>query len=274
MPDRPTVICTANRKGGCFKTSGIFHLSGAFAADKKRVLLIDMDPQGSLSQTFFGSQKVESLPAERSLAALFDEHGIQRIEDIIYQTHLKGIYICPACDALGKHNDGEPVAGGWKQDVIDQMITEVGHHFDVVLIDTPPNLQLLTWAAMVAADFVITPVIPEEYAAQGLVHVRRFIDGVGAGKNPKIRWLGLLLAMVQSRVSVHAAYEEKLREVYGELVFHTKIPLAAVFKEAVSAKTPVADFNKKTPGARAIGKLYKEITARIQSQAAPVNEAA
>lgn len=274
MSDRPTVICTANRKGGCFKTSGIFHLSGAFAAENKNILLIDMDPQGSLSQTFFGSEKVESMPAERSVAGLFDEQGIQRIEDIIYETHLDGTYICPACDALGKHNDGEPIAGGWKQDVIDQLITDIGDPFDVVLIDTPPNLQLLTWAAMVAADFVITPVIPEEYAAQGLVHVRRFIDGVGTNKNPNIRWLGLLLAMVQARVSVHAAYEEKLREVYGDLVFDTKIPLAAVFKEAVSGRTPVTEFNKKTAGARAVKKLYKEINTRIQSQATPVKKAA
>jgi cellulose biosynthesis protein BcsQ len=98
------------------------------------------------------------------------------------------------------------------------------------------------------------------------VHVRRFIDEIGKTKNPRIRWLGLLLAMVQSRVSVHAAYEQKLREVYGDLVFENKIPLATVFKEAVSAKKPVTEFNAKSVGAQALKKVYGEVMQRIAKQ--------
>ena len=119
---------------------------------------------------------------------------------------------------------------------------------------------------MVASQFVVTPVIPEDYAAQGLVHVKRFIEHVIAKKNPQLRWLGLMLAMVQSRVSIQAAYEESLRDAYGDLVFDAKVPLATVFKEAVAMKTPVTIYKPKTPGARSVTKLHAEILSRVAIQ--------
>jgi chromosome partitioning protein len=234
----PLVLTTCNRKGGCFKTSGIYHLAGAFSEEKKRILLIDLDPQASLSQTFFGPSAIERWPADRSVCALFDDAMPPDPEYIIHQTSIPAISICPACDALTAFNDGRPAECDWQQDVILQLINEVAPHFDLVLIDTPPNLQLMTWAAMAASHFVFTPVIPEDYAAQGLVHVKRFIEQVTARKNSQLRWLGLLLCMVQ-KVAVHKVYEGSLRTAYTDLVFDASVPLAAAFKESVAAKLPL-----------------------------------
>ena len=267
MPKPPLVLTSCNRKGGCFKTSSIFHLAGAYAASGSRVLLLDLDPQASLSQTFFGSVKIEELDPNASIAGLFDDARPAAPEDVIFETHLENIWIAPACDQLGDYNLPKPHEQGLIQDVIAQLIMEVGDSVDVVLIDTPPNLQLLTWAAMAASDFVITPVIPEQYASQGLVHVRRFIEAVVQTKRPSLRWLGLVLAMVQSRVSIHKSFEEKLREGYGDLVFNQTIPLATVFKESVLNKTPVTQFQAKSAGAKALDTLHSEITSRIATPA-------
>ena len=142
----------------------------------------------------------------------------------------------------------------------------LGEHFDCVLIDTPPNLQLLTWSALVASDYCITPVIPEDYAAQGLVHVKRFIRSVKEKSNHRLEWMGLVVAMVQSRLAVHTAYETILRDNYKDFVFQATVPLAAVFKEAIAARTPVSIFKKRVAGAKAIIALADEILERAQQQ--------
>jgi len=267
MSKPPLVLTSSNRKGGCSKTSLIFHLAGAFANSGSRVLLLDLDPQASLSQTFFGSVKIEELEASQSIAGLFDEQQPKAPEDVIFETHLEKVWISPACDGLGDYNLPKPHECGLLQDVISQLIMEVAGSVDVVLIDTPPNLQLLTWSAMAASDFVITPVIPEQYASQGLVHVRRFIEAVVQAKRPSLRWLGLLIAMVQSRVSIHKTFEQKLREGYGDLVFEQTMPLATVFKEAVLNQTPVASFQPRAAGAKALLNLHTEITSRMAASA-------
>ena len=107
----------------------------------------------------------------------------------------------------------------------------------------------------------ITPVIPEDYAAQGLVHVRRFVKEVGA-RNGRLRWLGLLIAMVQ-KVSVHKVYEGSLRTAYAGLVFNTTIPLAAVFKEAVASRQPITHYKRNSAGARAVCLLRDELSTRV-----------
>lgn len=271
MPETPLVVTTCNRKGGCFKTSGIFHLAGALAEDEKRVLLIDLDPQASLSQTFFGSTRIDKLSPGNSICGVFDEAGPPPAEEIIHATDFENIYVSPACDALTEHNHGRPTDCDWRQDAILQLIAEVGPEFDVVLLDTPPNLQLLTWAAMVASNVVFTPVIPEDYAAQGLVHVRRFVESVTQHRNPQLRWLGLLISMVQ-RVAVHKVYEGSLRTAYADLVFETTIPHATMFKEAVASRKPITHYKPKSPGAKAVYAFRDELLVRqsqlIQKQAA------
>jgi chromosome partitioning protein len=136
--------------------------------------------------------------------------------------------------------------------------------YDYVLIDTPPNLQLLTWAGLVAADWCVTPVVPEDYAAQGIVHVKRFIEEVTRLRNSELRWLGLLLCMVQQRLGVHKVYEQVMRDAYGDLVLSTIIPHATLYKEAVSLKAPVPLHKPKHATSKTIAALADEIKTRTQ----------
>jgi chromosome partitioning protein len=264
---RPKLVLTSsNRKGGCFKTSSVYHLGGALAQKGKRVLLVDTDPQASLSQTFFGSVEIEQFKEEESLVALFNDRYDPDPGRIIYETTTENIWIVPGCDGLSIWNQSDPAGFGKYEQAIATFLAGLGEHFDCVLIDTPPNLQMLTWSALVASDFCITPVIPEDYAAQGLVHVKRFIRACKEKSNPRLDWLGLVVAMVQSRLAVHTAYETVLRENYADFVFQTTVPLAAVFKEAIAARKPVSIYKKNTKPAKAIIALADEILERAESQ--------
>ena len=133
-----TTICMINQKGGCGKSSTCFHLAGAFAASRLRVLLVDNDPQGSLSQGFFGSCIVEDLTAEKTMAAAFSDLAIAP-PSIIAATGLNGIDICPANYQLGKYNTPCPEETEMEQFAFQQFLGEM-NDFDIVLIDCPPNL--------------------------------------------------------------------------------------------------------------------------------------
>ena len=263
------IMANLNRKGGCFKTSGVFHLSGYFAGKNKRTLLIDADPQSSLSHSMLGGPTaVETLPIEKTIAAVFDDTFTGDPASLVHPTPHEGIFIVPASEHLAHFALPDPEQHELLGDAIKQFLLEVGQHFDVVLIDTPPNLQLPSWAACVAATHVLTPVIPEEYASQGLVHIRRFINLVRERRNPTLKWVGILLTMVQSRIAVHAAFEKGLRQTYGELVLKTKVPYAAIFKESVTECTPLPLYKpaKRTAGVQAITQLGDEIAKRIKNE--------
>ncbi len=261
MPN-PMVLTSSNRKGGCAKTSSIFHLGAAFSARGLRVLWVDCDPQGSLTQSVFTPQEFERLPDDRAVTALFDDRFNPTPERIIHPTTIENISIIPASGGLTDINHSRPSQQGWLESCLAQFVLEVKDQFDLVLIDTPPNLQLLTWAALAASDFVFTPVLAEDYGAQGLVHVRRFVEEVQIARNPKLRWLGLLLTMVQKRLGIHIAYEQAIREAYGDLVFTVSLPQSTVFKEAVAAKTPVTLYKPSDAGSKAVVQLAEEIAAR------------
>lgn len=275
MSTRPLVITAANRKGGAGKTSLCLHLSGASSSRGQPTLVIDLDPQGSATQAFGGSLLYEQLSDREAVTALFDDTFCGDPSALIRPTRFPNLFYVPASDGLGKVNYPDPKERGFLQDVLRQFLCEVQGRFQVVLIDTPPNLQMLTWAAMVAADYVLTPLVPEDFSAQGLLWVKRFIEGVRESRNDKLRWLGLVLQMVQPRLGVHVAYQEVLKQSYGDLLFRTVIPLAAPIKEAVANRAPVTLFKPRVAGAKLYQQLLDEIVSKVQGvQGAGRREAA
>src|SRR4051812_4612319 len=158
-----------NRKGGVGKTSSVFHLAGSYARTGRRVLLCDLDPQASLSQGFFGPKAVEQLPKERTVAALFDDSLDPTPDDLVYETKFPGIWLAPASNHMDNDNTPRPQEAE-NQETIRDFLDEVKRHFDVILIDCPPNLHLCSWASLLASDFVVVPVIPEDFSSQGLIY--------------------------------------------------------------------------------------------------------
>lgn len=251
-------FCLINQKGGCGKSSTCFHLAGAFAASGLSVLLIDMDPQGSLSQGLFGSTVVESLPRHETTASLFDDSTLfDAHEAIVRPTSFTGITLCAANQTLAAFNTPSPEESGMFQHTVRQFLDDqVG--FDVILIDCPPNLYRCSWTAMLAADYVIIPLPPEDFGTQGLRAVHQAIEGARR-LNPKLRLLGHLVTRHDRRLLVHQTYERRLRELYGDLVLQTVIPEAAAFKVSIACRRPVEFYGPRSSAADLTRRLSREI---------------
>lgn len=256
-----TTICFINQKGGCGKSSTCFHLGGQFAADGYRVLLVDADPQGSLSQGFLGSEYVEYLDSDETLAACFSDRGLYvSLEQLVQPTGVPGLDIICANQSLASFNAPCPETTGLQQFTLGSLLGDVEH--DLILIDCPPNLYQCSWNAMLAADFVVIPIPPEDFGTQGLRAVHQAIDEAQR-LNPRLRLLGHLVTRFDRRLIVHQQYQRKLRDLYGGSVFQTVIPEASAFKVALACRKPVAQFSPRSPASRLTSQLSREILDRI-----------
>jgi chromosome partitioning protein len=256
-------VAFLNRKGGVGKTSCCHHLAGCYAQAGRRVLLVDADPQASLTQGFWGPQRTEALAKEETLACLFND-GIDPDPDrLIFPTSVHGVSLLPSSSHLDTHNLPISCDPGPIQFALRDFLDEVRGDFDVILIDCPPNLYLCSWNALLAADFVVAPFQPEDYGSQGIAAIRGAILKARSRLNPRLRLLGYLLTMVQGRLGLHAAYERQLRQLYGADVFETRIPRAKDFAEAVSARMPITSWKPRSAGAQAIADLAAEIEQRV-----------
>lgn len=264
---RQTTICMINQKGGCGKSSTCFHLAGHFAENGRSVLLIDADPQGSLSQGFLGSSLVENLESSETLTALFDDHLYFRsAQSLPMATPFQRVTLVPANQTLAPQNTPSPELERMKQRALRSFLDEL-NGFDIVLIDCPPNLYLCSWNAMVAADFVIVPVPPEDFGTQGLRVVHQAIDNARR-LNPRLKLLGHLITRSDARLLVHQSYEKKLRDVYGPAIFDVVVPEASAFKVALACREPVTHYSPRSKAAQVMHRLGEEIEHRIVGRSA------
>lgn len=261
----PLIIAMLNRKGGCGKTSTCHHLAGAFAKEGRRVLLVDMDPQASLTQGLFGPQVTESLNPRSTVAALFDDSFDPDPADLIQPTAFEGIKILPGSNELDEFNLPRPQETGEIQLALRQFLRESRDAYEIALIDCPPNLSLCSWSALLAANSVVVPVQAEDYGAQGIVYIQRAFDAALAYHNPHLRLAGYLVTMFNKTLGIHTAYNHQLRTLYGDQVFETTVPLAKDFKEAVAARQPVSYYKPRSAAAKSIRAVADELVARAQS---------
>lgn len=259
--DLMATICLINQKGGCGKSSTCFHLTGWLAVAGYRVLLVDADPQGSLSQGFFGSQHVESLQLNQTLAVAFREQTITESLDLVVSTPFTGVSIIPANHLLARFNAPEPETLGLAQYALDAVL-RCATGYDFTLIDCPPNLYGCSWNALLASDWVLIPVPPEDFGTQGLRAVQQAIDSARK-LNPRLRLLGHIVTRYDGRLVVHRAYDQKLRECYRESVLHTNIPEASAFKVALACRAPVSLHRPSSKAAQAVAALGGEILERV-----------
>lgn len=259
------IISSVALKGGVGKTTLTHHTAGALALSGRRVLCLDNDPQASLSSGLFGPSVVEALAPSETMAALYA--GLDPLpEQVIRPSGIVGLDVIAGHKAAGRYNTPEPYeAPADVQLCLRSFLAEVRGEYDVILIDNPPNLNAASWAALIASDFLVVPVVPEDYGSSSLSPVFESVSLVLTGPNPHLRMLGMVLSMVQPRLAVHQLYEGTLRDQHGDGVFATRIPLAADVKEAISARKPITHYKPRGASAKVFKALADELFARMEA---------
>ncbi len=259
------IVSALNQKGGVGKTSTCFHLAGTLAQLGRRVLLVDADPQSSLTQGFLGPSQTRQLDPVETIAGVLAGDALP--SQAVRSTGLAGVDLVAGSRLAASANVPDPHLADWPAQVaLRDFLAEVRDGYDLVLIDCPPNLHLCSWTALVAADALVVPVMPEDFGAQGLADVQESVARVLAGPNPSLVLAGYLITMISPRRTVHQIYEERLRATYGEDVFETRIPESVDFVEAIARRQPVAQYKARGAGAKAIKALVEELDRRLSER--------
>lgn len=269
----PVTISVINEKGGVAKTTTSVSIGGAYAKVGQRTLLIDCDPQASLTRGLIGSICTDRLPPSSTIAALFDERSFPPAS-LILATGFDNLSLLPGSRRMKAWNRLEPGEYGVRQFALRDLVNDLAGVFDRVLIDNPPNLEFCSFASMTAADYVLCPLQAEDYGAQGIQFVNEAVRIIRASANPRLVLLGYLRTMFQPRSAIHIAYCERLNRDFPGLVFENFIPRAAQFQEAVMAQKPISFYKPKIEAAKACGRIVEEIEARIKRLTADQRECA
>lgn len=262
------VIALLNRKGGVGKSTSTFNLGGTLAKRGRRVLLVDVDPQSSLTQGIFGPESTAAMDPSGTIAAAYAGE-VARPEQVVIPTGFAGLDLVPGSEHSSAFETGRPHEEPWeRQTCLAELLGDLGPSYDHVLLDCPPALGLCSWAALAAADCVLIPVQCEDYGAQGLPLVFKAIEAVRLAVNPRLRPLGLLLTMYAARRSLHQIYGDLLRQQYGDDVLTAVVPEAAEVPESIMLRKPVCHHKPKGAASKAFAALADEVEARLALRAA------
>ncbi len=250
------IIVIANQKGGVGKTTTAINLSAACAMQGKNVLLIDLDPQGNSSISFVESEKVNGSAFE-----LFTEVN-QPWENFIYQTKVERLSIVPSKINLAKLE--AKLVGDF--DAIFRLrdrIEQIRSDYDLIFIDTPPTLGLITVNALVAATHVLIPIQSSYFALEGTDDLLETIEKVRSRPNPDLNLLGVLVTLFDKRTSLSKDVEAHIRNVFGEKAFKTIITRSVRLEESPAHKETIFTFSPNSSGSIEYQKLSKEVLSRV-----------
>ncbi len=281
--EKTRVIVIANQKGGVGKTTTAINLGTALAAVGKQVLVIDVDPQGNAS-TGLGISK-----HQRSVSIYEVITGHAPLHEAIVPTQIPGLHVIPATPELaGAEMElvGVPRRSFRLRDSLDAYLhkfTDSGEksestavstdvtkltHYDYILIDCPPSLNLLTINAMTAASGLLVPLQCEFFALEGLSQLLRTIDLVRGSLNPGLEIQGVVLTMFDKRNNLSEQVAEDVRKHLGEKVYQTIIPRNVRISEAPSHGLPALLYDLKSAGSQAYIKLAGEMIQREKARKA------
>lgn len=249
------VIAVANRKGGVGKTTTAINIATAMAAIGKKVLVVDLDPQGNAT-TSMGLDKRN---------CEFSSYDILinsvSVKDVIKSCEIPNFYIIPSKPALAGA-EIELIDIEKREYILRNALQEIAGDFDYVLIDCPPSLNLITINAFVASGSVIIPLQCEFLALEGLTDLIKNINQIKKGFNPNLKVQGIVLTMYDKRNNLSSMVEKDVRQYFGDLVYQTIIPRSVRISEAPSHGKPILIYDFKSVGAQAYISLAKEVLKR------------
>jgi chromosome partitioning protein len=261
--NRAKIISVTNQKGGVGKTTTTINLGAALAELGKRVLIIDLDPQGNAS-TGLG---IEVEDRDLTTYELLIEDV--SLNELIYKTDQSGLFIVPATVDLSSA-DIELVSNEKRSFLLHDALRQPAmaeFQFDYILIDCPPSLNLMTVNAMVASDSVLIPLQSEFFALEGLSQLMLTIREVRNSANTSLRIEGIVLTMYDARNNLSQQVEQDARDNLGELVFQTIIPRNVRVGEAPSFAMPVISYDSASKGACSVPRPRKRTIGCVKASA-------
>ena len=256
-PAKPaTIIALCNQKGGVGKTTTTINLGAALVELGRRVLLVDFDPQGSMTVGL----GVNAHELDQSIYHVLMDREIA-LKDLIMSTGVEGLDLVPSNIDLSAA-EMRLVTEVGREQVLARVLKPVRGDYDVILIDCQPSLGLLTVNALTAANAVLVPLECEYFALRGVALLKDTIEKVRDRTNDELEIIGLLGTMYDSRTLHGKEVLQTLVEGWGDLVFHTVIRRTVKFSDSTVAGEPITEYATTSPGAASYRQLAREVLVR------------
>ena len=242
------IISVINQKGGVGKTTTVINLAAGLAQKQKKILVIDLDPQGNAT-TGLGLSNLESssdtiygvLNGSKSILDVIKKTKIENLDIITSNVDLSGLEVETANDSERAFILKAKLAA---------YLNDSSGSYDYILIDCPPSLNLLTVMALVSSHSLVVPLQTEFFALEGLTQLMKTIERIKINLNPELKIRGILLTMYDKRNKLSAQVEKEARDYFKEKVYHTIIPRNVRLSEAPSHGMPVLIYDKMCPGSK------------------------
>ena len=262
------IISVINQKGGVGKTTTVINLAAGLSEKGKKILVIDLDPQGNAT-TGLGLSNTDN--SEQTIYNVLN--GNKKISDVIQRTNFENLNLITSnvdLSGLEVETAGDSRRAFKLKDELAAILNDSGASYDYILIDCPPSLSLLTIMALVASDALVVPLQAEFFALEGLTQLMKTIQRIKNNLNPDLSIRGILLTMYDRRNKLSGEVEKEARNYFKEKVYQTVVPRNVRLSEAPSHGVPVLIYDKLCPGSRS----YFNFTDEFLNQDKPVESAA
>jgi chromosome partitioning protein len=250
------IISIANQKGGVGKTTTAINLAAAFALRNKRTLLVDLDPQANSTMSY-----LDAMVLEKSMYDVFVDSALN-LSDVIKPSTQPNLWIAPSRIALAKL-EARLVGELDSHFKLKDRLATVESDFDVIVIDCPPALGLLTVNALVASTHLLIPIQSSYFALEGTDDLLETIEKVRSRANPQLRILGVVITMHDKRTSLARDIRQQIDKVFGKKVFRTVITKSVRLEESPAYKESIFRFAPESSGATEYYRLCEEVMDRV-----------
>ena len=250
------IISVINQKGGVGKTTTVINLAAGLSMRGKKILVIDLDPQGNATTGLGLSNNDDS---DQTIYSVLN--GNKKISEVIQQTEFENLNLVTSnvdLSGLEVETAGDSRRAFKLKDELTSILNDSRASYDYIIIDCPPSLSLLTIMALVSSDALVVPLQTEFFALEGLTQLMKTIDRIKNNLNPSLEIRGILLTMYDKRNKLSSQVESEARNYFKEKVYNTAVPRNVRLSEAPSHGVPVLIYDKLCPGSKAYFSFTEE----------------